>query len=106
MYVAIILMESAAERPGRRPLYREDVALIHAPDEATARLRAEERGRGAEAAFLNERGEMICWRLRAVVDVAAVLDEDLSHDADLYARHFRDLDAYERFEPLLRGEEL
>ncbi len=41
-----------------------------------------------------------------MVDVSAVLDEDLTQDADLYARHFRDYAAYQRFEPLLSGEEL
>jgi hypothetical protein len=41
------------------------------------------------------------------VDVVAALYEDLDEDAvDLYTRHFRDLDSYRAFEPLLGGEPL
>ncbi|MEU3544166.1 DUF4288 domain-containing protein [Streptomyces paromomycinus] len=119
-YIAVVLMESPGKgdggslgesggSPGERggdPLYEESVLLVYATDEADARRRAERRARSRETSYLNDRGETVSWCFKCVVDVSAALDEDLTQDADLYARHFRDYAAYERFEPLLSGEEL
>ncbi|MEU4199447.1 DUF4288 domain-containing protein [Streptomyces sp. NPDC045470] len=126
-YIAVVLMESPGEgggtpgegggTPGESgggsrgggggdPLYEESVLLVYATDEADARRRAERRARSRETSYLNDRGETVSWCFKCVVDVSAALDEDLTQDADLYARHFRDYAAYERFEPLLSGEEL
>ncbi|WP_199810690.1 DUF4288 domain-containing protein [Streptomyces rimosus] len=104
-HIAVVLMESSGTG-GSDPLYEESVVLVYAADEADARNRAERRARSREAGYLNDRGETVTWTFKRVVDVCAVLDEDLTQDADLYARHFRDYAAYERFEPLLSGEEL
>ncbi|MFB9521877.1 DUF4288 domain-containing protein [Streptomyces cremeus] len=105
-YIAIVLMESSSDSTDYVPLYQEDVVLIHAPDEDTARRAAEERARKSESTFLNESGETISWRLKRIVDVQEAQDADLTRDADLYTRHFRDYDSYEKFDPLLSGEEL
>ncbi|MFH8405057.1 DUF4288 domain-containing protein [Streptomyces sp. NPDC018019] len=104
-HIAVVLMESPGTG-GSDPLYEESVVLIYAADEADARRRAERRARSRETSYLNDRGETVSWCFKRVVDVCAVLEEDLTQDADLYARHFRDYAAYERFEPLLSGEEL
>ncbi|MFH8347030.1 DUF4288 domain-containing protein [Streptomyces sp. NPDC018045] len=104
-YIAMVLMESPGE-DGRDPLYEESVMLVYATDDADARHRAERRARSRETSYLNELGETVSWSFKCVVDASAALDEDLTQDADLYARHFRDYAAYERFEPLLSGEEL
>ncbi|MEV5592599.1 DUF4288 domain-containing protein [Streptomyces sp. NPDC052496] len=104
-YIAMVLMESPG-KGGGDPLYEESVMLVYAADDADARSRAERRARSRETSYLNDRGESVSWRFKCVVDVSATLDEDLTQDADLYARHFRDYAAYERFEPLLSGEEL
>ncbi|MGW7551286.1 DUF4288 domain-containing protein [Streptomyces rimosus] len=104
-HIAVVLMESPGTG-GSDPLYEESVVLVYAADEADARKRAERRARSRETSYLNDRGETVSWSLKRVVDVSAALDEDLTQDADLYARHFRDYGAYERFEPLLSGEEL
>ncbi|OKI04599.1 hypothetical protein A6A06_07445 [Streptomyces sp. CB02923] len=104
-YIAMVLMESPGEG-GSDPLYEESVILVYATDDADARSRAERRARSREAKPLGDRGETVSWCFKRVVDVSAALDEDLTQDADLYARHFRDYAAYERFEPLLSGEEL
>ncbi|WP_033037329.1 DUF4288 domain-containing protein [Streptomyces monomycini] len=112
-YIAIVLMESPGKggggvlgEGGGDLLYEESVLLVHAADEADARRRAERRARSRETSYLDDRGETVSWCFKCVVDVSAALDEDLTQDADLYARHFRDYAAYERFEPLLSGEEL
>jgi hypothetical protein len=67
---------------------------------------AARHGQAQETSYRNADGETISWVLKHVVDVNSVLDADLSQDADLYSRHFRDYDAYQRFEPLLSGEQL
>ncbi|WP_214369602.1 DUF4288 domain-containing protein [Pseudonocardia sp. H11422] len=54
----------------------------------------------------NDRGEQITWSMLDVVDVAPALDDRLDTDAELYSRHFRNIEAYRAFEPLLSGEEL
>jgi hypothetical protein len=84
-----------------QPLYQENVVLVHAPDERSARERVERRAREAETSYVNDRQETVTWRLRAIVDVKEAEDTDLGRDADLYTRHFRDWAAYERVEPLL-----
>lgn len=98
-FVALVVMEAATA--GADPLYQENLVLVHAPDEASARARVEQRARDAETGYLNDRGQTVTWRLKAVVDVRQAEDTDLAKDADLYTRHFRDWAAYERVEPLL-----
>ncbi|GHH40749.1 DUF4288 domain-containing protein [Streptomyces candidus] len=105
-YIAIVLMESSSDSAEYVPLYQEDIVLIHARDEDAARHAAEQRARRSESSFLNEDGQKITWRLKTIVDVQEAQDTDLTQDADLYSRHFRDYVAYEKFEPLLSGEEL
>ncbi|MEU8568890.1 DUF4288 domain-containing protein [Streptomyces pathocidini] len=105
-YVAIVLMEASSDRAGHPPLFQENVVLVHARDEEAARDRVELRARRAETSYLNDQGETVTWKLRTVVDVREAEDPDLTRDADLYSRHFRDYASYERFEPLLSGEEI
>ncbi|MFG2141129.1 DUF4288 domain-containing protein [Streptomyces sp. NPDC048650] len=105
-HVAIVLMEAHSDAAGRPPLFQETFLLVHAPDEKSARERVVQRARAAETAYRNDRGETVTWRLRTIVDVKEAEDTDLSGDADLYTRHFRDYASYERFEPLLSGEEI
>ncbi|MFJ4825653.1 DUF4288 domain-containing protein [Streptomyces bacillaris] len=105
-YIAIVLMESSSDSADYVPLYQEDVVLIHARDEDAARRGAELRARQSESSYVNDEGQTIAWRLKAIVDVQEVLDPDLMQDNDLYSRHFRDYASYEKFEPLLSGEEL
>ncbi|WP_433545996.1 DUF4288 domain-containing protein [Streptomyces sp. CA-294286] len=105
-YIAIVLMESSSDSRDYVPLYQENIVLIHARDEDAARQAAERRSRQSESSFLNEGGQKITWRLKTIVDVQEAQDADLTRDADLYSRHFRDHVSYEKFEPLLSGEEL
>lgn len=48
--------------------------------------------------------ETIIWSLKKVIDVNSVLDDGFefaSDGVDLYARHFRNYEAYHSFEPFL-----
>ncbi|MEV0982243.1 DUF4288 domain-containing protein [Streptomyces sp. NPDC049915] len=101
-FVALVVMEATG---AGEPLFQENVVLVHAPDETSARQRVERRAREAETDYLNDQGQTVSWRLKAIVDVKEAEDTDLGRDADLYTRHFRDWAAYERVEPLLSREE-
>lgn len=105
-YVALLLFASASTAPGYRPLYREDVVLLHAPSDEEARAAAERHGRAAETSCITVEGETVEVRFLQLVDVAPALEDDLTGTADLYSRHFRDLDAYRTMDPLLAGEPL
>lgn len=99
-YVAILLSR-ASGGTDRAPLYCEDFVLVHATSLDDARERAHRRGERASSTFATADGGVVSWSFVQVVDVAPVLDEDLSRDADLYARFFRNHRAYRAFEPLL-----
>ncbi|GGW86603.1 DUF4288 domain-containing protein [Streptomyces caelestis] len=105
-YIALVVMEATTSSPAaageeEQPLYQENIVLVHATDERSARERVERRARQAETSYVNDRQETVTWQLRAIVDVKEAEDTDLGRDADLYTRHFRDWAAYERVEPLL-----
>lgn len=99
-YVAVLLYESSSTAPGAGPLYEESFVLIRAVCEDEARAKAHAHGQAQATRYRNERGDLIAWRLRRVVDVAPVLDDALGDGAQLYARHFRNHAAYQAFEPL------
>jgi hypothetical protein len=80
--------------------------LVRAASVEEAAERAHALGEGAQTSYRNEAGEAITWTLKRVVDVSDAVDDVLDDGATVYARHFRDYDAYARFEPLLSGEDL
>jgi hypothetical protein len=105
-YIALVVMEATTSSPAaageeEQPLYQENIVLVHATGERSARGRVERRAREAETSYVNDRQETVTWRLRAIVDVKKAEDTDLGRDADLYTRHFRDWTAYERVDSLL-----
>lgn len=107
LFVAVLLFESTSPSPSYRPLYREDVVMVRATSLDSAREHVEQHGRDTGTSYTNGAGETVRDRLAHVVDVAPVLSDDLTtRVVDLYSRHFRHVDAYRRFEPLLDGEEL
>ncbi|MFI6144691.1 DUF4288 domain-containing protein [Streptomyces sp. NPDC051109] len=109
-YVAVLVCvaEAAASATSgsRAPLYRESFVLLTARTEDEARSKARAHGEGLETSYRNERGELITWTFRQLVDVAELPAERLGDGTELYTRHFRDFAAYAAFEPLLSGEDL
>jgi len=108
-YIAIILYKSSSDKPDYQPLYQESFVLIKATSLEEAKAKALNYGNNETVSYTNENGETITWSLQQVVDVNSVLydDFDSSEDiVDLYARHFRDYEAYQLFEPLLSKEQL
>lgn len=90
-------------------MYQEIFVLIKAASLESAKAKALNHGKNESVSYINENGEIITWSLLQVVDINSVLYDDIdsSEDVvDLYARHFRNYDAYQSFEPLLSNEEL
>lgn len=100
-YIAITLFVFTSDAPGYVPLYREDTTLIYAESEEEARKLAEANFRSDEGTYQNEAGDTITVTPTAIIDVTASLTEDLSEGGDLYSRHFRNFEAYSKWETLL-----
>ncbi len=108
-YIAIIIYKSSSDQLDYQPLYQESFVLIKATSLEEAKAKALNHGKNESVSYINETGETITWSLQQVVDVNSVLydDFDSAEDGvDLYARHFRNYDAYHSFEPLLSNEPL
>lgn len=103
LYIAVLLYESTSQSGAKKPLYQESFVLLQASGEEEARARAVEHARQQEVHYKNAEGETIQCSLKHVIDVSSVLDDELKDGAELYARHFRDYEAYHAFEPLLGG---
>jgi Domain of unknown function (DUF4288) len=94
MYAAVLVYESASSD---RPLYEETITLLRADSTTHAEERARDFARTRETEFVNERGEVIKWTLKHLVDVSEVSD-DMGDGAEIYTRHFRNYNAYSAFE--------
>jgi hypothetical protein len=103
IYIAVIIYKSTSVSGDKQPLYEESFVLLRATDEAEARSKALAHARNACVSYDNVEGETIRWSLQRVLEVKPVLQDELQDGAELYARYFRDWDAYQRFEPLLGG---
>jgi hypothetical protein len=102
-YVAVLLHESSSPDPDYSPTFEECFVLLRAKNEDDARARAEQHGRASKTSFQNAEGQTIHWNLKHVVDVSPLLSDSLDDGAELYARHFKNYEAYRSFEPLLGG---
>ena len=94
-YIAIIVYESSSNALNYKPLYEECFTLIEARSLEEAREKAQICAKNNETSYENLYGETITWVTKEIVD-----------NTDIYARHFRNYEAYRAFEPLLFGEEL
>lgn len=105
-YIAVILFESSSNVPDYKPLYEECFVLIKANSLEEAQEKTLVYGHAQEGSYQNENKEIINWSLKQIVDVNSVLYDEFDNGTELYARHFRNYQAYCLFEPLLSGEEL
>lgn len=104
-YIAVILYETSSTALEYKPLYQECFVLIKATSFEEANEKALIQGRGQEGSYQNDRNETITWFLKQVVDVNSVLYDGFEDGTELYARHFRNYEAYRSFEPLLSDGE-
>jgi Domain of unknown function (DUF4288) len=105
-YVAVLVYESFSMSPDYETLFEESFMLVKASSVEEARQKTQHYTDTHTSTFKNAAGDSITWKLKHIVDVNQVLyDVDLD-GAEIYARHFRNYQAYKEFEPLLSGEEL
>ena len=102
-YAGVLVTKSASDREDYVPLFEESVVVVTALDEDEARRKIQAlAARESQTSYLTADGARVSWELVHVLDVQALrtAPED---GATVYARHFRDYEAYRRFEPLLDG---
>jgi hypothetical protein len=104
-YIAIVLSEASSDAEGYKPLYEETFVLIKALSLDEARAKVLDYASQQQVTYQNENGEIIRWSLKSVIDVSPVLYDGFEDETELYARHFRNYEAYRSFEPLLLSEE-
>ena len=75
-----------SEGGGSDSLIESSIRLIRAPDDATARVRAEAVGREAEHSYLNEDGETVSWRFEGVVALHSIDEDVLEHGVEVFSR--------------------
>ncbi|GAQ00132.1 DUF4288 domain-containing protein [Leptolyngbya sp. NIES-2104] len=105
-YMAIVLYESSCSASDYKPLYEECWTIIEADSEEHARQKAHTHAQQAQHSYENQFAEMITVTFKQIVDVAPLLNDVVEDGAELYARFFRNYQAYCQFEPLLGGEPL
>lgn len=103
LYVAVAVFSADVSGTSEETLFQETFHLVRAKDETSARREAEVVFRDLVQSYLNGQGETVSWKLVEIVDVALVGETELQHGSELYTRHFRDFDAYKKFEPALDG---
>ena len=104
-YIAVILYETSSTAPEYKPLYQECFVLIKATSSEEANEKALIYAMRQEGSYQNEYNETITWSLKQVVDVNSVLYDEFEDGTELYARHFRNYEAYRLWEPLLSDGE-
>jgi ABC-type antimicrobial peptide transport system permease subunit len=106
VYIAVLVYESSSSSSDYKALFEESFMLVKATSIEEARQKTQQYADAHTSTFKNEAGDSITWNLKHVVDVNQVLyDVDLD-GTEIYARHFRNYQAYKDFEPLLSGEKL
>ena len=106
LYIAVILFESLSNAPNSQSLYEECFILIQANSLEEAREKALLYSRQQECSYQNQYKDTIAWNCKQIIDVNSVLSDNFSEVTEIYARHFRNYEAYCQFAPLLSGEEL
>lgn len=103
-HVAVLLFRATSDEPGFAPLYEERFHLLLAQSLEEASQKAEALRLKPPHSYQNADGFTVTWQCLQVVDVAELVGTELTDGAELYGRYFRDVDAYERFEPHLKGQ--
>jgi hypothetical protein len=104
-YIAVIIYAATSDVPNYQPLYEECFMLIKAASQEEARQKTVRYAQRQQTTYKNEQQEDIRWLLKQIIDINPVLTDNIDFEdgSELYARHFRNYQAYTAFEPLLSG---
>ena len=105
-YAAVLIFESLFPNGEYRTSYEEEIVLIEAPSREAAREAARDRakahGKASEHCYRNEKGETIEIKFKQLISIQKM--NEPTAGSTLYSRSFIDYAAYEKFEPMLKGE--
>jgi hypothetical protein len=86
-YSAMIIYESDVEGPpDPSPIREESIRVLCAESEKQAWKKAEQVGRQNEHSYKNERGELVSWKFRRVVEVQDLCEEELTDGVEVFSR--------------------
>jgi len=102
-YIAVILYESSSNNPGYKPLCQECFVLIKASSLKKLKKKLSHiRVKRSALSKWGQRDYYLVFEADCRRDSVLYDDFDDSNDGvELYARHFRNYEAYRSFEPLL-----
>ncbi len=92
-YVAVAVYESTSDSVDKALLYEETFTLLVAASEEDAERQAVQLVQ-EPFSYKNQYGETITWSLKQRVVVRQVVDDKLVHGTEIFARFFRNYEAY------------
>ena len=101
-FAGVLVTRSSSDRPGYSPLFEESIVIVAATDEHEAKQKIGVLAAAEAQSYGAVGGGRVTWELVHVLDVQE-LRTPPEDGATVYSRHFRDYEAYRRFEPLLDG---
>jgi hypothetical protein len=106
LYTVVLVFETSSDSSSDRPLYSEEFFSIEAASDTEAKEKAIAKGKASEHNYKNREGDTITVTFKTLVDVQEPLEATPQNEGVIYVRHFRNYQAYELFEPMLKGESL
>lgn len=103
-YICVSIHEASSDALDYSTLYEERITLIIADSKEEAVNKAQRVVMGAMHTYKSQDEKTITWTCKRIVDVVEMVDDSFIDGAEIYGRYFRDLEAYERFEPHLKGQ--
>lgn len=101
-YAAVLIFESSFPNGEYEMIYEEEIVMIAAPSREQAKESAIAHGKESEHSYQNENGETIEVKFQRLISVQ-LMDQPVP-GSTLYSRSFTDYEAYEKFEPMLKGQ--
>ncbi len=86
-FAARMLFESTHQpHPSPDPLFEDRIVLLQAASEEKARRKADELGQDVEReeTFQSVEGNEVTWRFKGVLDLKALLDEEIRDGTEVY----------------------
>jgi len=89
-YSARLLFEAEVEGEDSDDiLCEESIYLVEADDDDDAEQKASEVGTQAQHEYANDKGQMVRWRFRRVLDVQELCEPRIAHGTEVFSRMFR-----------------
>lgn len=99
-YAASLLFSSEhVDHPEANPLWEEQIILLQADDEDTAKIKAEARGKGANHQYFNAENHLVKWRFEQVERISQIESETLGDGTEVFSRFLRNTEVQSLLTP-------